>query len=195
MNELYWKSKKTLYERFRHRAPFQKILERENENLLRLLKQTHHCDKAVVDLGVGIGNVIQFLPDAKTLIGIDYSDSMIKSTREHFPHCKLILADVMHIPLSSNSVDLITAVGLTEYLKDIIPLAKEVCRVLKPGGFLIITFSPKNILTRLRVLLGRPVYSRKPEQMISVAKFCGFEIVDELQSLMQHQALFAKTTD
>ena len=192
MSELVWRLKRRLFETFRNSGPFKTILEKENQNLVYLLNQISLADKRVLDLGVGTGNVLNFLKDAHKVIGIDFSESMLLSTKKHFPEANLVRANVVQLPIRSDCLDVITAVGLVEYLKDIIPLVEEVSRSLRHKGYFLLTFSPPNIWTRLRLFLGHPLYPRNLDQIASVARFNQFELCYHTQSMMQVQVLFVK---
>ena len=192
MSDFVWRLKRRLFETFRNSGPFKTILEKENQNLVYLLNQISLADKRVLDLGVGTGNVLNFLKDAHKVIGIDFSESMLHSTKKHFPEANLVRANVAGLPIRSDCADLVTAVGLVEYLKDIIPLVEEVNRTLKHKGYFLLTFSPPNIWTRLRLFLGQPLYPRNLEQVASVARFNHFELCDHTRSMMQVQVLLVK---
>ena len=193
MNKLLWDLKTRFYKLFRSAFPFGTILNKENGNLISLLNQAGLREKTVVDLGVGTGNVIQFLSEAKHVFGIDFTNLMLHETKANFPFVEIVQADALFLPIKTKSVDIITAVGLIEYIEDEIPFFKESCRILKNNGYLILTFSPANIWTRLRLLLGHPIYARRLEQITGVAYLCNFQIKDYQQSLMQTQILMQKT--
>ena len=184
--------KKKLFELFREIFPFQLILKKENENLVDLLEKINISNKYVLDLGVGIGNVIQFLKPAMRVFAIDFTETMLLSTKEKYPSAGLILADAKKIPVRSNSMDIITAVGLVEYLKDMIPLMEESCRLLKNEGYFLMTFSPPNFWSWLRLVFGHVIYTRKLTQITSVARICSFEIQQHKKTLMQYQVLLKK---
>jgi len=194
MNKLFWNFKSWFFKSFRSGFPFGTILNKENENLILLLDQAKIEGKTVVDVGVGTGNVVRFLNKSKRVFGIDFTFSMLEKFHIKFPVVDIIQADALCIPLKSESVDVITAVGLIEYIKDAIPFFEESCRILKNNGYLVLTFSPANIWTWMRVLLGHPLYSRKLDQITGVANLCSFKTKDFRQSMMQHQVLMQKVT-
>ena len=192
MNKMLWNLKTKFFKLFRSSFPFGIILNKENRNLVSLLEKVEISGKTALDLGVGTGNVIQFLIEARNVFGIDFTNSMLQETRKNFPSVELILADASIVPMKSESFDLITSVGLIEYLNDAIPFFEESCRLLKDEGYLVLTFSPANIWTKLRSLTGHSVYSRKLKQIVSVANLNNFRIVDYQQSMMQQQILMQK---
>ncbi len=195
MNRLLWNLKTRYYKIFRSFYPFQRILNRENYNLLTLIDQVEREGKNVLDLGVGTGNVLTYLSKAKSIIGLDFTYSMLREARKEFPNVVFIQADVLSIPIKSNSMDILTAVGLIEYIKDITPFLDETNRVLKNEGCLVLTFSPDNILSCMRILLGQKIYSRTSDRLREAVKLYNFQIIDYQQSMMQRQILLQKSNE
>ena len=195
MNKLFWNLKTRFYKLFRSAFPFGTILNIENRNLVLLLNQAGIGKKTILDLGVGTGNVIPFLSGAKHVFGIDFTNSMLHEVRANFPFVEIVQADALFLPIKTKSVDIITSVGLIEYIKNAIPFFEESCRILKNDGYLVLTFSPANIWTRIRLLSGHSIYARRLEQITSVANLCNFEIKDYQQSMMQHQVLMQKAVE
>jgi ubiquinone/menaquinone biosynthesis C-methylase UbiE len=96
--------------------------------------------------------------------GIDMSDQMIEEARamaaglgDHKIH--LLAGDVAKIGYPDNCFDGVIALGLLEYLSDLNSQFKEIKRVMKPGGFLVVTAPLKCQLDRFMV------YSLTPFRM------------------------------
>jgi len=195
MNKFFWNLKARYFKLFRSHFPFENILNQENSNLVALINTVETEEKIILDLGVGTGNVLQFFNSGKRVLGIDVTYSMLLEAREKFPKVKFVQADVLYIPLKSNSIDIITSVGLIEYVKETILFFEESCRILKKGGYLILTFSPSNFWTGMRLLLGHPIYTRTLDQLKGIVKLCNFQIIDYQQSIMQHQVLLQKSIE
>ena len=192
MNDPIWSLKAKFYRTLRTNFPFNFILKKENKKLESILGSIEIRNKKIVDLGTGTGNVLQFLVDSKLAIGIDFTFSMLQSTRQFYPEANLLQANAIKLPIKHSSVELVTAVGLSEYLKNSKSLFKETCRVLKNNGFLVLTFSPRGICSRLRLLLGHKIYPRTFTNLVAIAKSEGYQIIKNSHSLMQAQVLFQK---
>jgi ubiquinone/menaquinone biosynthesis C-methylase UbiE len=192
MNRTFWNLKTGYYKLLRSIFPFKIILNKENNNLVALIKQVETENKIMLDLGVGTGNVLNFLKGEKHLFGLDLTFSMLKEAQKNFPKARLIQANVLFIPLKTKSIDMITVVGLVEYIQDTIPVIEELYRILKNESYLILTFSPKKFWTRMRLLLGHPVYPMYLDQVQKIVKRYQFQIIDNQQSLMQQQVLLQK---
>jgi ubiquinone/menaquinone biosynthesis C-methylase UbiE len=116
---------------------------------------------------------------------------MLKKNRAVSPVKNCIAGNAMNIPLQTASLDILLAVGLLEYVKDKARALKEIDRVLKPGSFAVLTFSPKNFYTILRLIWGNRIYATtdsENEALLSKK----FEITAQKKTLMQRQYLIKK---
>lgn len=99
---------------------------------------------SILDVGCGTGRSLPILAKySKKVIGIDSSPSMLQLS-EHI--CKkykinyeLILGDIQKLPLSSNSVNGVFLNMVLHHLSDPFSAIKEISRVIKPKGRLLLT--------------------------------------------------------
>jgi ubiquinone/menaquinone biosynthesis C-methylase UbiE len=98
-----------------------------------------------LDLGCGHGRFMaHFAPDAQHLIGLDFSDRLLKIANQQISHqpleCPsgLLRASAMEIPLESGSVDVVSCVRVVQHVPDQDQTFAEIARVLKPGGSLLL---------------------------------------------------------
>lgn len=192
MSDLLWNLKAKLYRLLRANFPFNLILEGENKKLEIMLGSIDIANQRIIDLGTGTGNVLHYYTNFKPVIGVDLIYAMLQIARRCFPGVNYVQANALDLPIQTNSVQLITAVGLTEYVWDIESFFKEQFRILTADGFLVLTFSPQGIWTRLRLLLGHQIYPRALENLVTIAKSERFQIIKSSYSLMQGQVLFQK---
>lgn len=111
----------------------------------------------VLDIGFGFGDsIIQFARAGFETYALDNSQELLdglakRVAAEHVP-MNIIKAEATAIPLPDNSMDLVI---LTEVLEHVVPyehLLDEIRRVIKPGGYLILsvpTYSTEKIYTFL----------------------------------------------
>jgi len=99
----------------------------------------------VADIGCGVGILMQRLNDEKgcNVFGVDVSEVAIGTLREK--GMDGIAAIIPPIPLPSNYFDVVIATELLEHLNRPEKALKEMVRVSKPGGSVIITV-PDNAL-------------------------------------------------
>ena len=95
---------------------------------------------SVLDVGCGTGDFAQLFDPARTrYLGIDISEQMIAESRRLFPAHQFKVADGDAIEAADESVDLVLSIGVLEYLPDPVNHLKELARVTKPGGSIVIT--------------------------------------------------------
>lgn len=94
-------------------------------------------DAVLVDLGCGGGLLA---PHAKRLgyhhIGLDLTTSALTTARHH--GLTPLRADVTHLPLRDESAHVVSAGEILEHVANPAAVVKEACRVLRPGGRLVI---------------------------------------------------------
>ena len=94
-------------------------------------------ESRVVDLGCGTGlNVSTFAEDYKTF-GADYSPEALKFCRARSLE-GLFSCSAEAIALRDQSVDVVTALDVLEHIREDLPALREMNRILKPSGKLIV---------------------------------------------------------
>lgn len=97
----------------------------------------------VADVGTGTGFMLQGLVDkAAHLVGFDASAEMLEIARENLaahPHVSLRLAEGRSLPAPENSFDAVFANMYLHHAPEPLETIREMVRILKPGGKLIIT--------------------------------------------------------
>ncbi len=115
----------------------------------------------ILDLGCGHGSNSRVLfgdrPDLD-VIGLDVSAKAVTGYLEVRPG---LVGDAEHLPFTSDSFDLVVSDDVVEHLVDTDGYAREIHRVLKPGGHLAL--STPNLaawFNRISLLVGlQPAYS------------------------------------
>lgn len=103
--------------------------------LIQLAKNS----SSILDLGCGDGTRLNLLAESnKTAVGIDLSQTAIKMARSSYPNLRFLKADLERIPLEDESFDLIYSAFVLEHLSNSKQVIKEVIRVLKKDGFLVL---------------------------------------------------------
>ena len=95
-------------------------------------------DLTILDLGCGPGGNIKLLAEFGEVTGLDVSEEALRFARK-YNFAKLILGDGKNLPFRDNSYDLVTSLDVLEHLHDDQKAIKEVFRVLRPGGFFLIS--------------------------------------------------------
>ena len=98
----------------------------------------------ILDVGSGAGQILGHLLNetgAETeLIACDLSPQMLRRARNRMKSDRpiYIAADMLQLPFCDNSFDCVTCGWVLEHLANPKPGLREMCRVLKPGGSLLL---------------------------------------------------------
>ncbi|TRZ67194.1 MAG: class I SAM-dependent methyltransferase [Comamonadaceae bacterium] len=101
----------------------------------------------VLDLACGSGFGTNFLSvDAGKIIGVDNDQKMIDQANDVYSmnNIEFLTADVLELPIDSNSIDAVVAFEIIEHVAPEAILS-EISRVLKPGGIICLS-TPQNSL-------------------------------------------------
>jgi ubiquinone/menaquinone biosynthesis C-methylase UbiE len=96
----------------------------------------------VADVGTGTGFIAEgVLAAGARVIGVDSSDRMLAETRKRFAEKRFETraGDIESLPLSTAEVDVVLANMVLHHAPDPPRAIREMSRVLKPGGRLVIT--------------------------------------------------------
>ena len=92
----------------------------------------------ILDVGCGTGATLTALSDLGELVALDRSPAALRFCRRR-GFSQLILAEAERLPVASDSVEVVLALDLLEHIEDDGAAAREIARVLRPGGIAIIT--------------------------------------------------------
>ena len=173
MSKFIWKIQALTYKRIRQNPLSRFFLNKEHKGILSLLDYLNINDKensnqinSLLDLGTGRGDILSLLKKNKTfssnvnIVAVDNCDKMLLYAKKDFSNVKFIQADVLNLPFKDSEFDLIFCVGLTEYIKleNLSLFLKNLKKILKKNGHIIISISKPNILNRFRYLFGHKIY-------------------------------------
>ena len=112
-----------------------------------LTHATIEANYAVLDAGCGGGRTVDKLAAIVTqgkVFGVDYSQESVAVARKtnrrwiEMGRVEICEGSVSNLPFSENTFDLVTAVETHIWWPDLPADMREVCRVVKPGGKLVI---------------------------------------------------------
>lgn len=135
----------------------------------------------VLDLGGGTGINARTLVNAGARVTIvDYSHAMLNQAETKKVPATLIQADATNLPLLNESFDIVLISDAWHHFRDQAGVAREVARVLHPGGRLyIIDFDPLKRKTKFLALLERmvaePSTFTAPKNLVKMFKFVGIK--------------------
>lgn len=97
--------------------------------------------QGVTVLDVGMGQALwweQVQSKKVKIIGIDSSCSMVDQVKKRFPNQTVLLCDADQITLSDESIDVAVIAHVLSVVKSPEKVMKELYRILKPGGLVVI---------------------------------------------------------
>jgi SAM-dependent methyltransferase len=99
--------------------------------------------KTVVDFGCGSGeNSLLLARHGGRVLGVDISESLLQLARRRMDvnglagRAQFVVGSAHDLPISDGSVDVVLGIAILHHL-DLMATAREVHRILKPGGFAI----------------------------------------------------------
>lgn len=98
-------------------------------------------NKTIIDIGCGTGNllsIIDSLSNKCDLHGFDISSKMLDKSRKKVPNASFRQGNVNQLPYEDNTFDLLLNSASFHHYEDRKLALKEMKRILKPGGKLVI---------------------------------------------------------
>jgi ubiquinone/menaquinone biosynthesis C-methylase UbiE len=132
---------------------------------------------AVLDAGCGPGYLLEALANRGFRVsGMDGSDGMLQSAESRlraahpdFPFT-LKQGDIEHLPFEDAQFDLVLSTGVIEYLQGDARVLREIHRVLRPDGHLVLPvtnlWSPVNAFDGIIEFLKRQAWFRRPFNLV-----------------------------
>lgn len=96
----------------------------------------------ICDLGVGSGSC--WRGTNASLVGVDFSYEACREAADNCPFASFVCCDLVDTPLDSHVFDTVVVSGVVNYYEDLTALKKEVQRLVKPGGTILVTI---NVIT------------------------------------------------
>lgn len=128
--ERYWKAKEELGD-FSYKWP---VIKQLMPKIPKIALLDFGCGKGKI-----LGEILKINPTIKAY-GADVSDRAISFVKRKYPHCSFVVHEEgKRFPFKSNFFDFITALDVMEHVYDTETTFKELARVLKPGGFLLVS--------------------------------------------------------
>lgn len=118
-------------------------------------------NKKILDIGCGAGNLIKEIREKNKnckLIGIDFNININKLS---INGVELKVEDVTNLSFKDNSFDIVYALDTLEHIKEIELAIKQIKRVLKPNGKLIISGPTESIFYKFCRFLTKGTLSKK----------------------------------
>jgi SAM-dependent methyltransferase len=186
-----WDFKAIAYHGARRLPGIGRILDAEKRNLRRLADRIPQWPVSAADAGTGAGSTLDLFPPSVRPVCMDRSVPMIRRAMRR-REALAVAGDLRRLPFRKDGLGFLSAIGVTEYLPEPADFPAEAAGVLKPGGYFLVTVSPRGILTDLRNLLGHRLHPVLPSAWEEAVSQAGFVILGKERSLFQIQYLAQK---
>lgn len=180
--------RENLFQKFWHYRRFR--------NIGKLIEPT---GGKILDIGCADGTMTKFILErsgAELVVGIDVLQSSVDYARKRFKGKKLkfLVADAGKLPFQNNEFDAVFCLDSIEHFFDPEKVVREIRRVLKKNGYLVILVHTNNPLFRIIwffwentkgwVWKGTHVQKFKGEQLRKLIKDAGLEMIVEKKFLL-----------
>jgi ubiquinone/menaquinone biosynthesis C-methylase UbiE len=138
-------------------------------------------DQVALEIGPGGGRWTGYLLGFKRLHVVDYHAELLQELRQRFnkPNMEFIVNNGTDFPgVPEHSVDYVLSVGVFVHLELhlIAAYLKNIARILKPGGNVLLTYSDK---TKIGAQMNPTFADNTPARMREMVTEAGFRILEE----------------
>ncbi|GIJ51253.1 ubiquinone biosynthesis O-methyltransferase [Virgisporangium aliadipatigenens] len=128
-------------------------------------------DAVLVDLGCGGGLLAPHVAGkGYRHVGLDLAESALRVAAPH--GLAPVRADVARIPLADESADAVSAGEILEHVRDLSTVVAEACRILRPGGVLVLDTLARTAVARfVAVTVGERIPGGAPPGIHDPALF------------------------
>jgi ubiquinone/menaquinone biosynthesis C-methylase UbiE len=114
-------------------------------------------NNSILEIGMGNGFFVKkllLMADNLNYIGVDFSEIMVKEAKKinyDVKNASFIEASIEKLPFPDNKFDLITTTNTIYFWPNLVENIREVLRVLKPNGKLLIAYRSKSFMDKIEV--------------------------------------------
>jgi SAM-dependent methyltransferase len=123
----------------------------------------------LLEVAIGDGYNVRLLPDDCRIYGVDISTVQLANCRKRYPErgLRLVLGEAETLPFRDHSFDHVLSVGGFNFFNDHVRALREMCRVVRPGGKVVVA---DEVPYLANILLGRRIGLRGLDRWI-LSKF------------------------
>jgi len=191
---MLWRLKAIVYDACRDLYPFSKVYRQEVAALRSLCSELELVKARILDIGTGTGTTVKACyPMHKNVTITDKSISMLRRAKCSTGLSRCVVADAATLPFKNGCFDVISAVGVLEYIANSAALMDEMHRIGIPKASVVITYAPRKLANKLRYFLGHPLHLIDDVQFGKLLKNNAFTEKERRFSWLQTQILMTIT--
>src|SRR3989344_1375736 len=146
----------------------------------------------ILDIGSADGTFTKIIIDkskANKVVGIDVLERSVSYAKRRFARSKVVsfrVADAHSLPFPDKSFDAVFCLETLEHVEDPLRVAKEMHRVLKDDGYVVVLVPNENLLFRIgwafwllgpgKIWKGTHIQDLSVNEILSILKKGGFKI-------------------
>lgn len=136
------------------------------------LSESYLSNKTVLDAGCGHGRFVEIFSDSGVshAIGIDLGEGIdiARKRNERHTNVDLVQGNLLELPLQNKTFDYIWCNGVAHHTPDAKGVVRNLCQLLKPGGYVNIWLYPKgNLFWEYSQSFLRMMTTRMPPSVLS----------------------------
>jgi ubiquinone/menaquinone biosynthesis C-methylase UbiE len=151
----------------------------------------------ILETSVGTGLNFQYLPRETKLTGLDFSPEMLANCAANLRRWKisadLILGNAEHLPFADSSFDVVFHVGGINFFTDRAGAIREMIRVCKPGGQLLIADETEKHVKEVYEKMPGNLYRGRKEEVSAPIDLVPAEMEGIRVALLKEGSLYAIT--
>jgi ubiquinone/menaquinone biosynthesis C-methylase UbiE len=153
--------------------------------------------ETVLETSVGTGLNLQYLPCEAKLTGLDLSPEMLVNCNANLRRWKitadLVLGNAERLPFADESFDVVFHVGGINFFTDRAGAIREMIRVCKPGGQLLIADETEKHVKEVYEKMPGSLYRVRKEEVSAPIKLVPAEMKETKIALLKEGNLYAIT--
>lgn len=184
----FWAFKAPFYARARQLPLLKKIFAAERKKLGQLFALMPETAGWHLDVGSGTGDALTVFTSRRSLICADASPAMLR----RLPAALKLAARAECLPFAGGTFEVVSAIGVLEYVQEARLLLQEAHRVARPGGFLLLTSSPRMLANHCRRIWGERLYLRSAHEIAGLLPQTGWREIGHARTWLQEQWLLRR---
>jgi SAM-dependent methyltransferase len=117
--------------------------------IMNILRSLSLEEVKILDLGCGLGWYTEKLSEFGQVTGIDLSPEAIAKAKARVPHITFLAGDIYQMPLPEATFDVVVSQEVLSHVENQAKYIERAAKVLKSGGYLILSTDNKFIMDRL----------------------------------------------